>query len=335
MKKTLLITLASIICLLCVVSLTKATPPICPPKPVGAEVQLTKYAASKEALAKQSQDEEFLQETFKHIKQLSRSIKKTSLHAKLPLNILRNRNKGFFPFDDTRTCRHVENFYINASDVETVNQKYIITQGPLHHTVEDFWKMIILKNCTCIVALAMDIEEEEDKCAPYWKHERLPHTFEDWTITPSDERVLHVSKKLPHQKLVERYFFAKNCKTGEQRVITQIHYENWPDNGVPDFPLFVKLLDIADVRIKDASDPICVHCSAGIGRSGTFVVAQSLRKELRKTPSMKVNIPKTIFSLRKQRAWLVGTWAQMQVIYEVLANEQALSPSARKESGLL
>jgi tyrosine-protein phosphatase non-receptor type 12/18/22 len=340
-KRSIFVTLFCLTSGFAVVSLTTATPPICRARPVGAEAQLAEYFASKEELAQQAQDEEFLQRTFRHIKKLSKSIKKTTLEAKLQENIPRNRHTSFLPFDDARTCKHIEKFYVSASDVETTYQKYIITQGPLHHTVDDFWKMIIFKNCSCIVALAMDVEEEVDKCAPYWKGERLPHRFDDWTITASEEQVLCVSEEHPEQQLVRRRFFAKNAKSLESRVITQIHYENWPDNGVPNIDLFVKLLDIVDAQTKHTDTPICVHCSAGIGRSGTFVVAQSLRKQLRHSaPSQKleVNIPKTIFTLRNQRHWIVGTWAQMQVIYKVLADEMyelARKPSARKERGRL
>jgi protein tyrosine phosphatase len=321
------------------IDLTTVTPPTCSPsRRVGTDMQLIAYDASSENLKKQSKNDKFIKQVFRHLKSISKSIQKTALHAKTHENLQKNRHIWFIPFDDTRTCRNVKNFYVSASDVETKHQKYIVSQGPLNHTVSDFWKMLLLEKSSCIVALAMDIEEGLKKCAPYWKQEMLPLTVDEWTIFPQQETVLRTSKKTADQQIVERLFIAENKKSKETRTISQIHYENWPDNGVPDVALFSELLAIIDEKTKEAPTPICVHCSAGIGRSGTFVAAHSIRKEIRNaaenTP-VRINIPKSIFLMRKQRQWLVGTWEQMQVVYSVVADELEARNFARKERGVL
>lgn len=140
--------------------------------------------------------------------------------------------------------------------------------------------------------------------------------------------MLHESSFLPRHSITKRTFLATNQITKEERTVHQLHYENWPDCGVPYLDLFIHLLNEVDTLQPRKDSPIVVHCSAGIGRSGTFVAAHALRKMVRTQEDtglfrnvITVNIPKMLCLLRLQRKSLVSTVEQFQTIYEVLANE--------------
>jgi protein tyrosine phosphatase len=130
--------------------------------------------------------------------------------------------------------------------------------------------------------------------------------------------------------VVKRVFRVSHEREGhsKERFITQIHYENWPDGGIPDPVLFGCLLEaIDDLKINKVS-PIVVHCSAGIGRSGIFVAVHSIRKTIQRARkwgqhgnTIVVNIPKALIGLRLQRKSLVGSSKQFAFIYEMLAKE--------------
>ncbi|MCE5294319.1 MAG: tyrosine-protein phosphatase [Chlamydiales bacterium] len=236
----------------------------------------------------------------------------------------KNRNGHLFAYDETRSCQDIEGFYVNANDVETPAQNYMVTQGPLDDTVQDFWKAVVHNDSRVIVTLVMAEEEGKIKCASYWTIPQI--TFDDWTVTLTNVEHIATSPLIPSHKIVIRTFIAKNAST--EKIIKQVHYENWPDGKVPDFDLFITLLDTVDKLIGDTNNPITVHCSAGIGRSGTFVASHSLRKEIRhannqerKRGPLLINVPQAIFLLRCQRMGMVGTPRQYKVVYQTVAKE--------------
>lgn len=264
---------------------------------------------------------------FEALKRSSRRIYRQTVVAQSAENKAKNRNGHLFAFDETRSCQDIPNFYINASDVLTPSQNYMVTQGPLDTTVADFWKAILHKKSSVIVTLVMAIEDGKDKCSSYWTIPQIE--CEGWTITLQQEQHIATSQLIPSHRIVVREFLAKN--SSETRSIKQIHYENWPDGRIPDLDLFVKLLDVVDGVADDPNMPITVHCSAGIGRSGTFVAAHSLRKEMRQANEryanqgpVRVNIPKAIFHLRCQRMGLVGSTSQYKIVYQTLAKEHTI-----------
>lgn len=226
----------------------------------------------------------------------------------------RNRTMGFLPYDETRTCREVKNFYISANDITTPQQNYIVAQAPIESTVVDFWQMILFKNCHLIVTACMPIESNRDRCTAYWQQPYLPSEVLGWIINFDGEEVLQNGEK--KERIVKRSFTATQLFTHNRRTITQLHLENWVDYSVPSLGLFEHLVNYVDVY-AEAKTPILVHCSAGVGRSGTFVAAHSLRQEIL-AGCTEINIPQRIFDLRLQRAELVTTVKQFQFIYKTL-----------------
>lgn len=269
-----------------------------------------------EIISKDSYEAEKL---YSKVKNLSADNKKPFTYAKK--NIKLNRYKAYLPYDDVRCCREIEKYYISASDVTTPTQDYIMAQAPIPETVVDFWKMILYKECTLIVNACMPKEMGLDKCTAYWEDPFLPKKVLDWEISFIMEKTLKHGPQ--SQRIVERNFIAQNVKTLEKRIITQLHYENWPDLRIPNFDLFQDYLNFVDEYSKGSQAPILVHCSAGIGRSGTFVASHSLRKELF-SGSKDINIPQRVYDIRIQRRRAVSTLKQFQFIYKTLLYSQGL-----------
>lgn len=252
---------------------------------------------------------------FTKVKDLSAKIVKPSSYASRPECITKNRHQAFLPYDENRSCREIEDFYISASDVVTPLQSYVVAQAPLENTVTDFWKMVLYKKSALIITACMPVESGSDKCFPYWEAQFLPSKVLGFRICLDNELVLQEGSF--SQRIVKREFIAYNEKNNEKRTITQLHFENWPDFGTPDPELFQIYLYHVDTCLKNSESPIVVHCSAGIGRSGVFVAVHSLRKELLAQPR-DLSVSQRVYDLRKQRAHMVTTSKQFQFIYKAL-----------------
>lgn len=172
--------------------------------------------------------------------------------------------------------------YINASFVDSLWQKkaYIMAQGPIAATVGDFWSMIWEQRVTVIVMVTQLREKEREKCFQYW-----PLVLGGEGETFGMVHVRLISESLvpdSGDKVVERVLEAK-CQ-GETRVIRHFQLIEWVDHGVPaSFAPFRRLVYSADAA-WDGQSPMLVHCSAGIGRSGVFVCAHSIWKNIIMSP---------------------------------------------------
>ena len=301
-----------------------------PSHTIRCKKKLKKFDLPLEMLRVTANDDVAIHKAFLRIKEAASLLPKSYTAAKSDEHKAKNRY-NFLPAQDlTRTCRELDGFYINANDVDTPSQKYIVTQGPLKKTVADFWKMILHKDVQLIVNLTMDVEFDKKKCTAYWTQKRLPCRVEEHVIEIESEKVLYTHFRRPQRRLVLRTFTATHSSSEKKRRIKQLHYENWEDNKEPDLWLFSKLLDAADQE-NDKNTPIVVHCSAGIGRSGTFVAAHSIRKKIRsrraaskKNVTFTVNIPHFVYLLRCQRPHLVGTVKQMQAVYKTISLEHPI-----------
>jgi protein tyrosine phosphatase len=212
-----------------------------------------------------------------------------------------------------------DNHYINASPLNIMNNKYcILTQGPKENTIEDFWTMIDEQKCYIIVMLCNLQEGGREKCAKYWHK-----TMKKYNINKISEKNKIEEKNNKFYKI--RKLLLINNQTKEERKIVQIHYKGWPDHGTPDiedkdvFPAFIEMNKIADEEKKDG--PIVVHCSAGVGRTGTFVTMYLLEKEIRnqldnpKLKNIKFNIFNLVRKLKEMRLYLVQNVSQYFFIY--------------------
>ncbi|KAF5275049.1 hypothetical protein FQA39_LY06986 [Lamprigera yunnana] len=231
----------------------------------------------------------------------------------LPQNKAKNRYSNLIAYDHTRVkLEKIGNDeysdYINANYIEGYNstKAYIATQGPKPSTVNDFWRMVWQENVTHIIMVANVIEGGKKKSEQYW-----PNT---------NERVVYGNVDVENQfsqVFADYEFRSFLVKHGdEQRKIEHLHFTSWPDHGVPLYcqslvPFLRKLL-----TIPQGTSPVVVHCSAGVGRTGTIILSDlCLRMAAREG---FVDILKHQQSIREQRVNLVDNVEQYKLVHLVL-----------------
>ena len=172
--------------------------------------------------------------------------------------------------------------YINASPINIIKEKYFIsTQGPKDNTVEDFWTMIDEQNCSIIVMLCNLQEGGWEKCAKYWHK-----SMKKYTIKQEKKKKEEKEEKEKNEFYKIRNLVLINNETKKERNVVQIHFKGWPDHGIPEiedgevFKAFIEMNKLVDENKKEG--PIVVHCSAGVGRTGTFISMYYLEKEIRR-----------------------------------------------------
>lgn len=237
--------------------------------------------------------------------------------AKLPVNRNLNRYRDVSPYDHSRVkLENSENDYINASlvMVEEAQRTYILSQGPLRNTCGHFWLMIWEQCTKAVIMLNRVIEKGSEKCAQYWPTaEELQMSFTDTGF------VVRLLSEEDQSYYTIRVLELQNTVTGESREIYHFHYTTWPDFGVPESPAsFLNFL--FKVRESGSLDPehgpSVVHCSAGIGRSGTFALVDTclVLMDRRKNPS-SVDIQKVLLDMREYRMGLIQTPDQLRFSY--------------------
>lgn len=262
--------------------------------------------------------------------------------AKLPVNRNLNRYRDVSPYDHSRVkLENSENDYINASlvMVEEAQRAYILSQGPLRNTCGHFWLMIWEQCSKAVIMLNRVIERGSEKCAQYWPTtEELQMSFTDTGF------VVRLLSEEDQSCYTIRVLELQNTKTGESREIYHFHYTTWPDFGVPESP--ASFLDfLFKVRESGSLDPVngpsVVHCSAGIGRSGTFILVDTclVLMDKRKNPS-SVDIQKVLLDMREYRMGLIQTPDQLRFSYMAVIEGAKLiltdnsGPQQNKESVL-
>lgn len=239
-----------------------------------------------------------------------------------PENRNKNRYKNILPFDHTRVLlKDVDSSvsgsdYINANHIHPEDdgsgdgwQQYIATQGCMLHTVNDFWHMVWQENSRVIVMTTKEVERGKSKCARYWPEENQVKDFGKITLKCVSDSV--------RADYTLREFVA--TKDNVDRNIYQYHFQAWPDHGVPSDPGCV-LNFLHDVNSKQQSvpntGPIIVHCSAGIGRTGTFIVIDMIIGQIeRRGLDCEIDIQRMIQTIRAQRSGMVQTEAQYKFVY--------------------
>ncbi|KAM4736860.1 tyrosine-protein phosphatase non-receptor type 22 [Anableps anableps] len=233
-------------------------------------------------------------------------------------NIKKNRYKDIVPFDHTRvkltfTTSKKDSDYINASFIKGVSgsRAYIATQGPLPHTVVDFLRMIWEYDIKVIVMSCREFEMGKKKCEVYWP-QKQEDTFECEAFT------VHCDSEESKGDYLTRTLRLtyRNCS----RTLKQLHYVNWPDHGVPDtIPPILDMLH--EMRCYQAHDdiPICIHCSAGCGRTGALCVIDYTWNLLRnQTITSDFNIYNLVQDMRTQRTSVVQTKEQYLLVYRTI-----------------
>ncbi|XP_067414867.1 tyrosine-protein phosphatase non-receptor type 22 isoform X2 [Emydura macquarii macquarii] len=265
--------------------------------------------------------EEFVNEFLK-LKRQSTKYRSDKIYptaaSERPENIKKNRYKDILPFDHSRVelsliTSDKDSHYINANFIKGVYgpRAYIATQGPLSTTVLDFWRMIWEYEVLIVVMACMEFEMGKKKCERYWVEVgNSPLECGPFTITCEleEKKIEYVIRTL------------KVTLNNVIRTIYQFHYKNWPDHDVPSS--INPILDLIwEMRCYQPDDniPICIHCSAGCGRTGV-ICAIDYTWKLLKDGIVPENF--SIFSLiqemRTQRPSIVQTKEQYELVYDAV-----------------
>jgi len=264
--------------------------------------------------------------------------KLTKIEANEDYNADSNRYYNVLPYDQTRV--HVEGgsgeeiyeIYINANHVEVkkANRNYILTQGPLFNTrqstIDEFWMMVDQQKTSTIVMLCRCEESDGSnrliqKSAQYWPQE-VGDTLVLGEVTGGLKVKMTCSSEGTSSDIVRRSFLLHNPVTGEERKVEHFHYISWPDFDVPESPrVFLDFL--FEMRESKVFSPECgppvVHCSAGIGRSGTLALVDSCLQLAEQEPELHwETVRELLTTLRSHRAGCVQTPSQLRFSVEAI-----------------
>ncbi|NXL87748.1 PTPRM phosphatase, partial [Alectura lathami] len=225
----------------------------------------------------------------------------------------KNRYKNIIPYDHCRVVLQtsgVGNGYINASYVDSYRSPrfFIAAQGPLPGTVVDFWQMVWQEKISIIVMLTGLVEQNKTKCEQYWPEQQ--QLYGDFTVSLNSTRTT--------TSIVTRVFCLQKAGCSLPRAVEQFQYLQWPDHGVPRNPAqLLCLVETVNKRVSEApAGPMLVHCSAGIGRTGTFIALDFLLKMAKAEGN--VDVFHCVQKLREQRVSMVQNKEQYAFLYEVL-----------------
>lgn len=256
----------------------------------------------------------------------SDTIQRRTEVAELPGNRRRNRYKDIVPFDSNRVP--VQPYrtdgdkepsdYINASfvcdHVTGAPRKYIAAQGPGEETSPAFWSMVWQYQVRVVVMLTNLVEGcgyPSLKCALYW-----PDTVGDTRRFGDIEVQLFDKAEAPHY--IVRKLDVSHKKQGNSRVVIHIQFTSWRDRSVPVEPAqLVQLVQLTRVMHTQCGEegPLLVHCSAGVGRTGTFICMDQLVRAVETGSSQYIDIFYTVYQLRRERRYLVQTRTQYEYVY--------------------
>ncbi|XP_029664707.1 tyrosine-protein phosphatase 10D isoform X3 [Formica exsecta] len=255
-----------------------------------------------------------LSNEFRLLQTLSVDLQMPTNTACLQANRKKNRYSDILPYDFSRVKLEVidndpNTDYINASFIRGYSgeDEYIACQGSKEETTYDFWRMVDQYNINIIVMLTQLIEKGKEKCHQYYPTIRETFRYENMTIRCTSELDFrtHTQRTLVLQK------------ENKKRNITHLHFKDWPDHDVPeDFDAMINFCQIMRRNISTNKGFIVVHCSAGIGRTGTLIAIDILLQHLR--DNRKLDVFGTVYRLRHHRINMVQRESQYAYIYNCI-----------------
>ncbi|XP_026471898.1 tyrosine-protein phosphatase 69D-like [Ctenocephalides felis] len=235
-------------------------------------------------------------------------------------NLYKNRYPDIKAYDQTRVkLAQIDSVtgsdYINANFVMGYKErkKFICAQGPMENTVNDFWRMIWEQHLELILMLTNLEEYSKTKCAKYWPEKT------DGDKIYGDITVAHIQETRYSDYIVRELKVSRNISGREvdERNIFQYHFLVWKDFMAPEHPHgILKFIKRMNEAYSFEHGPILIHCSAGVGRTGTLVALDNLLQQLKEEG--QVAIFNTVCDMRHQRNFLVQSLKQYIFVYRTL-----------------
>ncbi|KAJ7369444.1 hypothetical protein OS493_038944 [Desmophyllum pertusum] len=213
-------------------------------------------------------------------------------------NRYKNRYNNIVAYDHSR---------VHLTPIQE-KKAYIATQGPLPETVDDFWRMVWEQGTKTIVMVTNVEERGRVKCHQYWPT-KGGEAYGDIQVT--------LTQTVELSDFTVRTLCLKKANSRSERTLNQYHYTIWPDHGVPTCATSVLTFvrKASGANPPDAG-PMVVHCSAGVGRTGTFVVVDAMLQRIAAEKS--VDVFGFVMSLRRDRNIMVQVEEQYVFIHDVL-----------------
>ncbi|ELK30640.1 Receptor-type tyrosine-protein phosphatase mu [Myotis davidii] len=234
--------------------------------------------------------------------------------AKKDENRMKNRYGNIIAYDHSRVRLQTlegdnNSDYINGNYIDGYHRPnhYIATQGPMQETIYDFWRMVWHENTASIIMVTNLVEVGRVKCCKYWPDDT--EIYKDIKVTLIETELL--------AEYVIRTFAVEKRGVHEIREIRQFHFTGWPDHGVP-YHATGLLGFVRQVKSKSPpnSGPLVVHCSAGAGRTGCFIVID-IMLDMAEREGV-VDIYNCVRELRSRRVNMVQTEEQYVFIHDAI-----------------
>ncbi|XP_055796817.1 receptor-type tyrosine-protein phosphatase S isoform X11 [Salvelinus fontinalis] len=238
-------------------------------------------------------------------------------HSNLEVNKPKNRYANVIAYDHSRVIlAPIEGItgsdYINANYIDGYRKQnaYMATQGPLPETFGDFWRMVWEQRAATVVMMTRLEEKSRIKCDQYWPS-RGTETYGMTQVTLLDTIELAT--------FCVRTFSLHKVRNGssEKREVRQFQFTAWPDHGVPEYPTpFLAFLRRVKTCNPPDAGPIIAHCSAGVGRTGCFIVIDAMLERIKHEKT--VDIYGHVTLMRSQRNYMVQTEDQYSFNHDAL-----------------
>ncbi|XP_029310600.1 receptor-type tyrosine-protein phosphatase delta isoform X22 [Cottoperca gobio] len=236
-------------------------------------------------------------------------------HSNLEVNKPKNRYANVIAYDHSRVLLSAidgipGSDYINANYIDGYRKQnaYIATQGSLPETFGEFWRMIWEQRSAIIVMMTKLEERSRVKCDQYWPT-RATETYGLIQVSLLDTVELATY-------CVRTFALFKNGSS-EKREVRQFQFTAWPDHGVPEHPTpFLAFLRRVKACNPPDAGPMVVHCSAGVGRTGCFIVIDAMMERIKHEKT--VDIYGHVTLMRAQRNYMVQTEDQYVFIHDAL-----------------